>query len=133
MQLADFSVRVYYEDTDSGGVVYYANYLKFAERARTEALRQLGVNQSDLWVCEDAGFVVRRVHMDLRKPARLDDLLYVKSRLQSMKKARMSMEQTIYCAEMVLAEIVVELACVNTAFAPRPIPDAVRRILTLSL
>ena len=68
-------VRVYYEDTDAGGVVFYANYLKFLERARTEWLRDLGVNQSDLAVGEQRLFVVRALDMSYRKPAKLDDLL----------------------------------------------------------
>ncbi|MFP3710910.1 YbgC/FadM family acyl-CoA thioesterase, partial [Paraburkholderia sp. SIMBA_009] len=68
-------VRVYYEDTDAGGVVFYANYLKFLERARTEWLRDLGVNQSGLAASEQRLFVVRSLDMSYRKPARLDDLL----------------------------------------------------------
>ena len=70
-----FQVRVYYEDTDAGGVVFYANYLKFLERARTEWLRDLGINQSGLAVSEQRLFVVKALDMAYRKPARLDDLL----------------------------------------------------------
>lgn len=68
-----FDIRVYYEDTDAGGVVYYANYLKFFERARTEWLRRLGVNQSELAVQEHRLFVVKKVEIQYRKPAALDD------------------------------------------------------------
>jgi acyl-CoA thioester hydrolase len=93
---AQFSlpVRVYYEDTDAGGIVYNANYLKFFERARTEWFRELGVDQFEL-MQQNIGFVVRRVEMDNRLPARLNQLLIVKCRIAQLKKASMVFEQHI--------------------------------------
>ena len=79
-----FPVRVYYEDTDAAGIVYYANYLKFAERARTEMLRHLGVGQEQLRVESGLVFVVRRASADYRRPARLDDDLVIVTRLASL-------------------------------------------------
>ena len=76
-----FTVRVYYEDTDSGGIVYYANYLKFAERARTEMLRLAGINQTEMASRYGMSFAVRDCAIDFRRPAHLDDLLEVRSHL----------------------------------------------------
>lgn len=90
----NFPVRVYYEDTDAGGIVYYANYLKFAERARTEWLRELGITQS-LFLAQQAGFVVRKVTMNNLASAKLDDLLTVESQFSAIKKASVVFTQTI--------------------------------------
>ena len=75
MTPVDWTVRVYYEDTDAGGVVYYANYLKFAERARTEALRSVGLEQTELMEKSGIAFVVRHCEAEFFRPARLDDLI----------------------------------------------------------
>ncbi len=88
-------IRVYYEDTDSGGVVYYANYLKFMERARTEYLRDLGFEQDALIKNENAIFVVRSVSVDYIKPARFNELLSVSAKVIELKKTRMLFEQSI--------------------------------------
>ena len=90
-----FPVRVYYEDTDAGGIVYYANYLRFAERARTEALRLCGFDQSDLMSDHQMAFVVRRCNVDFLKPAMLDDLLTIETRLTDISKVSMGMRQAI--------------------------------------
>jgi acyl-CoA thioester hydrolase len=110
--------RVYYEDTDAGGVVYYANYLKFAERARTELLRSIHINQSQL--IEDNGifFVVRHAALDLKKPAILDDLLTVNTTVTAIQGARIKMKQVIEKSSKILAQIHVEIACVNQDFRP---------------
>ena len=100
-----FPIRVYYEDTDAGGVVYYANYLKFAERARTEVLRSAGLNQIDLLEKEGIGFVVRHVSIDYLKPAKLDDLLDVETMLETMGKASLTLRQSITRDKLVLATL----------------------------
>src|SRR5580698_2435411 len=90
-----FPVRVYYEDTDAAGVVYYANYLKFAERARTEALRLSGIDQSELMREDKIGFVVRKCVVDYLKPAMLDDLLTIETSLHDISKVSMELRQTV--------------------------------------
>lgn len=91
----DWSVRVYYEDTDAGGIVYYANYLKFMERARTEWLRSLGIEQTDL-LEQGVGFVVKSVQMDNNSPARFNDLLCISSQIVELKRASIVFRQKIH-------------------------------------
>lgn len=99
-------VRVYYEDTDAGGIVYYANYLKFAERARTEFIRSLGVRQQDELEGEDKfGFAVKHCEIDYKMPAVLDDELVITVRVTDLKGASATMHQEIRRGEDVLAEI----------------------------
>jgi acyl-CoA thioester hydrolase len=95
---ADFSlpVRVYYEDTDAGGIVYHANYLKFAERARTEMLRRLDIGQADLRAETGAGFVVRRCTVEFSAPAHLDDLLEVRTQVTALRGAAIEMTQSVH-------------------------------------
>src|SRR4051812_1684616 len=104
------SLRVYYDDTDAGGVVYHANYLKFAERARTEALRELGISQSELRAKEGVLFVVRRAEVDIKKAARLDDEINIESSLRDIGKVRMTMHQRIAVQNMLCAEVTTEIA-----------------------
>jgi acyl-CoA thioester hydrolase len=118
-----FPIRVYYEDTDAGGVVYYANYLKFAERARTEVLRSAGLNQIDLLEKEGIGFVVRHVSIDYLKPAKLDDLLDVETMLETMGKASLTLRQSITRDKLVLATLSVKLVVVNRQFEVVRISD----------
>lgn len=124
-----FPIRVYYEDTDAAGIVYYANYLKFAERARTEALRRCGIEQTDLMKEHKAGFVVRRVEADFLKPARLDDLLTIKTSLPEMGKASLMMEQVIYRSEETLVKMQVKLAVVNDKMTLAKLPDFVKKAM----
>jgi acyl-CoA thioester hydrolase len=127
-----FSVRIYWEDTDAGGIVYYANYLKFAERARTEALRSLGVEQQRLREEHGILMVVARCEIDYKRSAKLDDLLTVETRLQELSKLRMRMHQCIRRDTEILAEIMVFLACVNTAGKLTPWPESLSAsLLTL--
>ncbi len=93
-----WSVRVYYEDTDHGGVVYYANYLKFMERCRTEFLRYIGWEQDTLVSDFDLVFAVRRVEVDYRAPAKFNDLLWVTARISQANKARIQFEQAVFRA-----------------------------------
>lgn len=119
-------VRVYWEDTDAGGVVYYANYLKFLERARTEWLSALGLEQDHL--AREAGvvFVVRRVEADYLRPARFNDRLTVESRLRALNRASLEMTQRILRGDEVLLEAVIKVACVaHPDFRPAKIPAIV--------
>jgi len=116
-------VRVYWEDTDAGGVVYYANYLKFLERARSEWLRTLSIHQRELATQEDVLFVVRRVEVDYLKPARFDDALAVQSRITEMGRASLTMAQQIRRGDEVLLSAQVKLACVSASgMRPAKIP-----------
>lgn len=110
-----FPIRVYYEDTDAGGVVYYANYLRFAERARTEALRDLDVPHSELMSMHGLIFMVRRVKVDYQAPAHLDDALAVVTVPLAIRGASLDLRQTILRGDARLAEIDLQLACVHAA------------------
>ena len=124
-------VRVYYEDTDSGGVVYYANYLKFMERARTEWLRSLGFEQDELATRENVLFAVRRADLEFRRPARFNDALTIRSRIAERGRASLTFEQHVV-KESQKGELLcsgrIQVACLEaTEFRPRPIPE---RMLT---
>lgn len=118
------SIRVYYEDTDAGNVVYYANYLKFMERARTEWLRQLGFEQDELSRRDGILFAVRSARLEFLKPARFNDLLQATARISRRGKASLSFAQEIRRDDVVLCEGEVKVACLDTKrFTPRPIPE----------
>jgi acyl-CoA thioester hydrolase len=121
----NFQVRVYYEDTDRGGVVYYANYLRYFERARSEWLRSLGVNQEQLAAVEGIGFVVARAEIDFKAGARLDDLLSVTVKLMEKKKTYLWLEQEARLANgQVCAAARIQAACVrHKDMRPQPIPE----------
>jgi acyl-CoA thioester hydrolase len=112
---ATLAIRVYYEDTDSGGVVYYANYLRFLERARTELLRGLGFEQAQL--ARDAGiaFAVRSLQVEYIKPARLDDMIEVKSTVGELGRAQVVFLQRIEREGELLVEATVRVACLDLA------------------
>jgi acyl-CoA thioester hydrolase len=121
------SLRVYYEDTDTGGIVYYANYLKFAERARTEVLRDLGIAQRVLMEQEGLAFAVRRCVVDYLAPARLDDELEVHTTLRALGAASLDLDQAIYrradgAARPELARLAVRLAVINRDGRPTRLP-----------
>jgi len=122
-----WQVRVYYEDVDIGGVVYYANYLRYFERARSEWLRGLGVNQERLAVVEGIGFVVARAEVDFKAGARLDDLLTVTVLLLEKKKTYFWLAQEVRLADgRVCAAARIQAACVrHKDMRPQPIPDIV--------
>lgn len=129
MSTFNWSVRVYYEDTDGGGVVYYANYLKYLERARTEWLRQLGCEQRELLRSERLVFVVRSVQLDYRRPARLDDLLQVCTRVDALRGASLTFAQQIVLPrEHIVCAATVRVACVHAdTWRPQPLPAALLR------
>ena len=119
-------VRVYYEDTDSGGVVYYANYLKFLERARTEWLRARGFELTELLRSHGVVFVVRAISLDYIKPAMFNDLLDVTVDLEESGRSQMVLTQSVRRGHALLVEARVRLACVNSAsFKPARLPVAV--------
>ena len=129
-QAFSWPVRVYYEDTDTGGVVYYANYLKFFERARTEWLRSFGLNQDKLAQQEGLIFVVRRATLEFVRPARLDDLLEVT--VEPLKIARVYIElaQEARRGEQVMARAEVRVACLDQrSFKPVAMPQYLRSVL----
>jgi acyl-CoA thioester hydrolase len=121
-----FDIRVYYEDTDAGGVVFYANYLKFFERARTEWLRALGHHQSNLADRDQRMFVVAGLDMNYRKPARLDDLLTIRSRVTRLGRASIHFAQRAERQGELLAEGNIQVCCVDIAsLRPAALPDDV--------
>lgn len=126
-----FAVRVYYEDTDAAGIVYYANYLKFAERARTEWLRGRGVGQRALSESEGVAFAVRRLAVEYLKPARLDDIIEVRTRIVDVRGASIDAEQELRREGQTIATLAVTLACVDANGRPARLPPVVRHALGL--
>jgi len=123
---ADFRwpVRIYWEDTDAAGIVFYANYLKFFERARTEWLRSLGFEQEALRTGAGLGFVVTDTALHYREPARLDDMLEVTVRVAHVGLASMTVAQQARRAGSLLAEGTIRVGCVDLGtFRPRRVPD----------
>lgn len=122
-------IRVYYEDTDAGGVVFYANYLKFFERGRTEWLRNLGVNQAKLADEQQRIFVVVGTQVRYRSPARLDDVVEIKTRLTKVGNSSSNFEQVAERNGEVLVESSIQICCVdNQSFKPAPIPADIRSL-----
>jgi len=109
------SVRVFYEDTDSGGVVYYANYLKFLERGRTEYLRTLGYEHRTLLEQTGLAFAVRAVSAEYLKPARLDDLLEIETRIEDLGRAQVTFAQAVRRGNATLLTATVRVACLDLA------------------
>ncbi len=119
------TIRVYYEDTDTAGVVYHANYFKFMERARTEWLRSLGVEQDALARREGVIFVVRSAHTEFLKPARFNDVIQVSVAVAACGGASITFAQTIRRDDTTLCESEVRVACLHAAtFAPCKLPPA---------
>jgi acyl-CoA thioester hydrolase len=118
-------IRVYYEDTDAGGVVYHANYLKFFERARTEWLRSLGFEQDILRTEQNILFAVRSVGVDYLKPAYFNALLEVSAKVVETKKTSLTFEQWVTCQHQQLCRGVIRIACLDAQkFKPTLIPLA---------
>ncbi|MDP1663492.1 MAG: tol-pal system-associated acyl-CoA thioesterase [Methylobacter sp.] len=123
-------VRVYYEDTDAGGVVFYANYLKFFERARTEMLRAMGYEQDELIANESIIFVVRSVQIDYLSPARFNEQLQVSAKVSLAKKASLTFEQVITRGDDVLCKGSVRIACLDAqTMRPKAIPETLFRAI----
>jgi acyl-CoA thioester hydrolase len=119
----EIKARVYWEDTDAGGVVYYANYLKFMERCRTEWLRDLGVNQQELRLQRRLQFAIASVAVDFLQPAVLDDEITVTAELQRLGGATIEFKQTIWRANVQLIDAGTRVACLDSdSLKPRAIP-----------
>lgn len=127
-----FPVKIYYEDTDAGGIVYYANYLKFAERARTEFIRAVGFNQQEqLNSDERAGFVVRHCEIDYQAPAMLDDLLTVSCEISEFGGASATMHQEIRRGDQLLVTLDVKVVYVLLKNKrPSRIPNELKNLLS---
>ncbi|OUS11734.1 tol-pal system-associated acyl-CoA thioesterase [Rhodospirillales bacterium 47_12_T64] len=124
-----FPVRVYYEDTDNAKIVYHANYLKFAERARTEILRLLDLEQTELNRRFGLFFAVKDCFLKFVQPAYLDDLLEVRSRVTQMRGASFSFEQVIMRRDQVLVQCDIRIACVSEKGGPARIPAEISQAL----
>ncbi len=127
----NFPVRVYYEDTDAGGIVYNANYLKFLERARTEWLSAMGVEQ-DFWLEQGIAFVVRHIDIDFCAAARFNQRLDVSSQICELKRASLKFSQQIKDdAGRLLVKAVVTIACVQLpAMKPTAFPELIKGVFT---
>ncbi|WP_306115439.1 MULTISPECIES: tol-pal system-associated acyl-CoA thioesterase [unclassified Roseovarius] len=123
-----FPIRVYYEDTDMGGIVYYANYLKFIERGRSDWVRQIGIDQNAM---RDDGivFAVRRVEAEYFAPARFDDDLLVETKTQAVTGARLIVEQSVMRGDELLFQAVVTIVCIGEAGQPVRLPANIRLML----
>ncbi len=123
-----FPVRVYYEDTDMGGIVYHANYLKYIERARSDWVAEMGLDQNTMRE-EGVVFVVRRVECDYLMAARFNDRLEVHTRLQTVTAARLVMEQEVWRGPDLVFGAVVTAVCMNAAGQPVRLPANIRLLL----
>nr|WP_279391846.1 tol-pal system-associated acyl-CoA thioesterase [Shimia aestuarii] len=121
-------IRIYYEDTDMAGIVYYANYLKFIERGRSEWVREIGMDQLKM-KAEGIVFAVRRVEADYLGSAKLDDELIVETEVASVTAARLVMEQRVKRGEEVLFHAMVTVVCMNEAGQPVRLPANIRQMV----
>ena len=127
-----WTVRVYFEDTDSGGVVYHANYLKFMERARTEWLRSFGLNQKKLKQEENIMFVVRKIDIQYKIPARFNDLLKIQTNCIKANDYSFTLKQNIMRENQVISEGKVEIVCIGAdIFKPVRIPKIVKKLMEI--
>lgn len=125
----EFALRVYYEDTDLAGIVYYANYLRFIERARTEWVRGQGIDQTRLKEEEGLVFAVRRVEADYLAPARFDDDLIVRTSVEQMSGARIVLQQEVMRGTDLLFSAQVTLVALTIEGHPTRLPANIRRIV----
>ncbi len=122
----EWKLRVYFEDTDAGGIVYYANYLKFIERARTEMLRSIGIPHAKMIDDTKTQFVVQSCNVKYHKPAKLDDEIIIRSKLTEAGAASLDLKQDVYRGDVLLVSADVGLACINETGAPCRIQAAIR-------
>ena len=129
-QIFNWPLRVYYENTDAGGVVYHAQYLNFMERARTEWLRILGFEHTTLMQQYNCVFVVHSMQIQFKKSAKLDDLLTISSQITKMGRGSVEFLQTVQLNQQKLVEASLKLACVDAlTFKPIAVPTAVKSIM----
>lgn len=124
--MTQLAVRVYYEDTDSGGVVYHANYLKFMERGRTEMLRSFDLDIAQLQDQKDTIFAVSEANLHYHAPAKLNDLLEVQTQLISIRGARLYFSQSVWCGSMCLVSGKITIACINAQGKAQRVPTFVK-------
>jgi acyl-CoA thioester hydrolase len=130
----NWPVRVYYEDTDASGIVFYANYLKFLERARSEWLREIGVNQKQMLAEYNAVFVVKATAVEYHASARLDDELRVTVVVEKIGRASIVFLQEVWCGERMLTSAKMTICCVDMGqWRSMPIPNPVMRLINLAL
>ena len=125
----NFNIKVYYEDTDAGGVVYYANYLKFLERARSEAIHSLGFSNKGLLENHGILLIVKSCNIQYKQPAQLEDLLEISSEATSFTKTSILMKQLILKNKDIISEAEVHLVAVHNKGKPTKIPDQLKRKL----
>ena len=123
------SFKVYYEDTDSGGVVYYANYLKFLERARTDAITSLGFSNNKLVEKFGIYIIVKSCNLNFLKPAKLEDKLNIFSKILEVKNVSIKMRQNIFVNESMIVEAEILLASINKVGKPSKLPDEFKKQL----
>tara|TARA_B100000902_G_C26608101_1_gene573727 strand:- start:23 stop:418 length:396 start_codon:yes stop_codon:yes gene_type:complete len=124
-----YNTKVYYEDTDAAGIVYYANYLKFLERARSEAIYSLGLTNKKLLNDHGTVIIVKSCKIDYKKPAKFEDLLEIISKIKTISKSSFTMDQMIKRKEEIISESEIVLVTVNTEGKPIRIPDILNKFL----
>ena len=124
-----YKVKIYYEDTDAGGVVYYANYLKYLERARSEAIYSLGLTNANLQKDHDTLIIVKSCNIEYKKPAKFEDELEIISSILSKTKTSFTMLQIIKKNEEIISEATVQLVTVNKEGKPIKIPEILNNLL----
>jgi acyl-CoA thioester hydrolase len=123
-----WSVRIYFEDTDSGGVVYHSNYLKFMERARTEWLRSLNLNQADLKKKDKIMFVVAKVYIDYKKAAQFNDTLDIETSVDNIGASKVDLTQNIMKNSELYTSAKISIACIHSeTFKPQRIPKLIKQ------
>lgn len=130
MKNHSMNIRVYYEDTDLGGIVYYANYLRFIERARSEWLRDLGIDQIKMRNERDAVFVVTKLKVDYLLPAYFDDMLTVDTKIQIVSPVRAYFYQNIFRQEDVIFKAEVCVTCTSTSGKVQQLPEKIKLLMT---
>lgn len=129
-EISKFPIRIYYEDTDAGGIVYHASFLRFAERGRSEFLRERNISVGDTLPDHGFHFVVRHIEIDYRAPAKLDDLLNVETSVIDLGNASFTMHQEIKRDAQTIVDLKVVLVCVNAAGKAVRVPDMLREIFS---
>lgn len=124
-------LRVHWEDTDASGIVYYANYLRFIERARSDLLRLAGISQQKIFATEAVALTVRACNIEYFRPARLDDEIEVQSTLVALKGASLTVRQAVFRGTEELVRAEVRIACIGSDGRPRRLPEAIRRALAV--
>ena len=124
-----YTFKIYYEDTDSGGVVYYANYLKFIERARTEMINELGFTLTTLLKDYDRLFLVKKIECDYIESCKLEDTLNVQSNILVLKNASFELEQNLLKQNKIIFRSKIVMVCVNSQGAPSKIPNELHSLM----